>query len=228
MKENKIREPKFVPKVNGTLRSSMIEVPEEIYQASGIVILGKRIKSIVFSTDVSIIRNINADAILAVYPFTPQPVITQAIMSCADMPVFCGIGGGITQGTRVVNMAHHAENQGALGVVMNMPSTNEDLQHVAAAIDIPIIITVVSEKEDIASRLEAGAQIINVSAGARTAQVVKTIREQYPELPIMATGGNTPESILNTIEAGANAITWTPPSTGEIFHNIMDNYRKKF
>jgi len=228
MKKTEVKEKKFIPKVNGTLRSFMLEVPEEIYQASGIVILGKRIKSIVFSTDVSIIRNVNADAILAVYPFTPQPVITQAIMSCADMPVFCGIGGGLTQGKRVVNMAHHAENQGALGVVMNSPSTNEDLMHVAAAIDIPIIITVVSDKEDFASRFKAGAQIINVSAAAKTPEVVRTIRQQFPELPIIATGGNTPESILRTIEAGANAITWTPPSNGEIFHDKMDHYRQKF
>jgi 2-keto-3-deoxy-6-phosphogluconate aldolase len=144
------------------------------------------------------------------------------------MPVFCGIGGGLTQGKRVVNMAHHAENQGALGVVMNSPSTNEDLEHVAAAIDIPIIITVVSDKEDIASRVKAGAQIINVSAASKTPQVVKAIREQFPELPIIATGGNSPESILRTIEAGANAITWTPPSNGEIFHDKMDSYRQKF
>lgn|GEM_PF-5180240 len=85
---------KFMPVYTGNLRSHMIQVPEVIYQCSGIVIFGKRMKSIVFSTDVAVIRNCNADAVIAVYPFTPQPIITHALMLAADVPVFCGVGGG--------------------------------------------------------------------------------------------------------------------------------------
>jgi putative ABC transport system permease protein len=50
---------------------------------------------------------------------------TQAILLSADIPVFCGIGGGITQGKWVVNLALHAEFQGAIGVVLNAPTSNE-------------------------------------------------------------------------------------------------------
>ena len=78
---------KFMPVYTGNLRSHMIQVPEVIYQCSGIVIFGKRMKSIVFSTDVAVIRNCNADAVIAVYPFTPQPIITHALMLAADVPV---------------------------------------------------------------------------------------------------------------------------------------------
>ena len=49
---------------------------------------------------------------------------------------------------------------------------------------------------------------------------------KHPEVPIIATGGPTDESILRTIEAGANAITYTPPSNGEIFKDMMVRYRK--
>ena len=72
--------------VDGTLRKFALRVPEVIYQCSGIMIFGKRIKSLVFSTDLSIIKNVNADAIIAVYPFTPQPIITQALLM-AGLPV---------------------------------------------------------------------------------------------------------------------------------------------
>ncbi len=111
--------PEYIPEIEGNLRKFMLKVPESINLASGIKIFGKRIKSLVFTTDVCIIRNVNADAVIAVYPFTPQPVITQAVMLSADKPVFCGVGGGITQGKRVVNNALHAEFQGAMGVVVN-------------------------------------------------------------------------------------------------------------
>lgn len=64
---------KKIPTYSGTLRSHQLDVPHCISQCSGIRIFGRRIKSLVFSTDVAIIKNINADAIIAVYPFTPSP-----------------------------------------------------------------------------------------------------------------------------------------------------------
>jgi CheY-like chemotaxis protein len=216
----------YVPEIHGYLRKFMLRVPEPIHTCSGIVVLGKKIKSILFSTDVSIIRNTNADCVIAVYPFTPQPVITQAVISAADIPVLVGIGGGLTQGSRVVNLGLHAEFQGALGVVVNAPTRNDVIAEVKKTIDIPIVVTVVSEQDDIEQRLAAGAEILNVSAASKTAALVKKIRQDFPKVPIIATGGPTDASILQTVEAGANAITWTPPSNGEIFKDIMAAYRK--
>lgn len=215
----------FMPEVQGYLRKFRLKVPEEIYKCSGIKIFGRRIKSVLFSTDVSIIRNTNADSVIAVYPFTPQPVITQAVMSAAEVPVFVGVGGGLTQGVRVVNLALHAEFQGAIGVVVNAPTKNEIIKKLKASIDIPIIVTVVSDRDDVARRIEAGVDILNVTAAAGTADLVAKIRRDFPTVPIIATGGPTGETILETIAAGANAITWTPPSNGELFKNIMDAYR---
>lgn len=210
--------------IKGYLRDFRLSVPDAIYECRGIKIFGRRIKSIVFSTDVSILRNCNADAVIAVYPFTPQPVITQAVMMAADCPVFVGVGGGLTKGERVINLARHAEYQGATGVVLNAPTSNDTIREVAKVVDLPIVITVVKE-DDIAGRLDAGAQILNVSAAAQTPELVAKIREKFPAVPIMATGGPTEESIKATIKAGADAITWTPPSNGEVFRDIMDAYR---
>lgn len=212
--------------IDGTLRKFALRVPEAIYECSGIIVFGKRIKSLVFSTDLSIIKNVNADAIIAVYPFTPQPVITQALLMAADIPVFVGVGGGLTQGQRVVNLAMFAEMQGATGVVLNAPTTNQILRHVADTIDIPTVVTVARDDTDFDKRIEAGTSIFNVSAAADTPKIVKMIREKYPDIPIIATGGPTDESIRETIKAGANAITWTPPSNGEIFRDIMAAYRE--
>ena len=213
-----------VPEISGTLRKFMLK--EIIDTCSGIKLFGKVIKSIVFTTDICIIRNVNADAVIAVYPFTPQPIITQAVMLAADRPVFCGVGGGLTQGKRVVNLALHAEFQGAVGVVLNAPTQNDVVRMVQDTIDIPIVITVVNDKDDIGARIEAGCNILNVSAAGQTAEVVRKIRTEYPDIPIIATGGPTEESIAETISAGANAITWTPPSNGAVFKDIMDAYRK--
>jgi hypothetical protein len=189
-------------------------------------IFGKFFQSIIFTTDISIVRNNNADAIIAVYPFTPHPVITHAIMSVADVPVLCGVGGGLTHGLRSVEIARHAEFQGALGVVLNAPAPDSTVTEVKKAIDIPVILTVISEHTNIEEKIQAGVDILNVSGGAKTAMIVSKIRALHPTLPIIATGGSTEESILATIEAGANSITYTPPSSGELFRVKMDNYRK--
>ena len=219
---------KKVPQIKGTLRSHMIELPSAIRDASGIVIFGKRLKSFVFTTDVAVMRNTNADAVIAVYPFTPQPIITEALLLAADVPVFCGVGGGITTGKRVTNLALDAEFKGAMGVVVNNPTPNEVIRQVRETIDIPIIVTIVSEFEDIEARINAGATILNVSGAKRTAYIVSKIREKHPDFPIIATGGPSNETIRETIKAGANAITYTPPIVADILNEIMIGYRTSY
>lgn len=215
----------FIPEYEGNLRKFMLKVPECISGATGIKIFGKLIKSLVFTTDPCIIRNVNADSVIAVHPFTPQPVVTQAIMLSSDIPVFCGIGGDIAQGMRAVNLATYAEFQGAIGVVLNASTPNEILTAVRQAIDIPVVVTAVSKNVDIEGRIEAGASIISVSGGPNTPEIVSVIREKYPSLPIIATGGQDEKSINETIAAGANAITWTPPTSAEILTKLMNQYR---
>ena len=93
-------------------------------------------------------------------------------------------------------------------------------------VDIPVIATIASVHTDVRRKLEAGADILNVSGAAATASMVAEIRKEYPDVAIIATGGPTNESILETIEAGANAITYTPPSNGELFARTMKKYRE--
>ncbi|NLM06237.1 MAG: hydrolase [Tissierellia bacterium] len=222
------KQSKFVPEVKNLLRGRSIKVPESIYKASGIIILGTRIKSLIFTTDVAVIKNSNANSVMAVYPFTPQLSITQAIMEVAQVPVFVGVGGGMTSGSRVINIALQAELLGAYGVVVNAPMKPDVIKEVAAVLDIPIIQTVISEYDEVEKKIEAGVSVLNVAGGAKTPELVRNMRERVgDEFPIIATGGNTDESIGATIAAGANAITYTPPTSSEIFKGVMKTYREK-
>ena len=218
---------KAIPHISSRLRHHILEVPNEARGVSGIVINGKRIKTLVFTTDIAIIRNCSADAVLAVYPFTPQPTISDAILRYSSLPVFCGVGGGTTQGIRTTQLAWDAEAQGAMGVVVNAPMGNLDIERICNYIDIPLVVTVLNEHTDIAARLAAGASILNISAAARTPEVVRKIRDKFPDVPIIATGGPTTESISTTVEAGANAISYTPPTTKELFSHMMEDYRER-
>ena len=218
-------EKKSSPQVEGQLRH-ILRIPQAVYKATGIVVNGRRIKSFVFTTDLAIIRNCDADAVFAVYPFTPQQAISDAIIKASYIPVFCGVGGGTTRGMRTVSLAKDVESQGAMGVVLNAPITNLNLRAVAMAVDIPVIITVTKEDTDIAARLANGASILNVACALQTPQVVAKIRKSFPDVPIIATGGRTEESIAETIAAGANAITYTPPSPAELFKAMMEKDRE--
>ena len=213
------------PNIDSRLRH-ILRMPLEIYQASGIIVNGRRLKSFVFTTDLAIIRNCDADAVFAVYPFTPQQAISDAIIKYSYVPVFCGVGGGTTRGLRTVQLARDVESQGAMGVVLNAPINNLNLRAVSGVIDIPTVITVTKFGTDFEARIEAGASILNIAAAAQTPELVREARKALPDVPIIATGGKTGESILRTIEAGANAITYTPPSTYELFQEMMKGYRE--
>ncbi|WP_018659580.1 hypothetical protein [Allofustis seminis] len=218
---------KKVPQVMTNLRRDSIHLPQSIRNASGINVNGKRIKSLIFTTDVAIITNNNADAVLAVYPFTPSPAVIEALMMASSLPIISGVGGGTTQGERSAYMALMAESVGSMAVIVNAPTPIETIRQIEEIVDIPIIMTVVSKYTDIDPLLEAGVDIVNISGGKDTALIVRQLREKYPDLPIIATGGASDESINATIEAGANAITYTPPTTSELFHSRMKGYREK-
>lgn len=218
----------YIPEVRGHLKKSIITLPEAIGKASGIRINGRVLRSFIFTTDVAAIRNNNADAVIAVYPFLPQPIITQAVIQVADVPVFSGIGSGVGAGgiKRIVNLAKHAEYQGAQGVVVSANISNEAVQEIATAIDIPVILTVISENTDFKARLEAGASILNVSGADKTPAMIRKIRSEYPYVPIIATGGPNDQTIAETIAAGANAITYTPPTSGYLFSEKANRSRE--
>ena len=143
------------------------------------------------------------------------------------MPVFVGVGGGRTTGNRSIAIALQAELLGAYGVVVNAPISNEVIKEMYSTIDIPIIATVVTDKDDYVGKLKAGASILNISGGINTAKIVKQIRSEFgEELPIIATGGPNDKTIVEKIDAGANAITYTPPTSADIFEGVMEKYRK--
>ncbi|MDD7732568.1 MAG: hydrolase [Firmicutes bacterium] len=217
---------KYIPAVSSRLRHRYVMVPEVIYRASGIIVMKKRIKSLIFSTDIAIIRNNDAGAILAVYPFTPEITIMQAVTQAASAPVFLGIGGGTTNGRRSLLLGFLAELMGAYGVVVNAPMSSQDIHEISKYVDIPVVATIISPNDPYKEKVQAGAKILNVSAGKDTAKLVRKIRRDIGnEFPIIATGGHREEHILKTIDAGANAISYTPPSSADIFGAIMEEYR---
>ncbi|HHQ44783.1 MAG TPA: hydrolase [Candidatus Altiarchaeales archaeon] len=199
-------------------------MPKVIKKADGIKVKGRRIRSVLNSTDPVIVRNNNADAGMIVYPFTPEPVIIQSFIQISHMPLVIGVGGGTTVGKRVAHLALNAEFMGALAVIVNSPLAEKDLKLVVEEVGIPVIATVVSENQ-VEAKIRAGADIINAAAASKTPQLVEDIKREY-DIQVMATGGPTDESILNTIEAGASAISYKPPGINELMSELMERYRQ--
>ena len=100
------------------------------------------------------------------------------------------------------------------------PQVDSRLRH--SILEMPVEIRKAS---DIGQRIASGASILNVAGGANTPAIVRKIRTEYPDFPIIATGGNKPDTIAATVAAGANAITFTPPSAQELFKAMMTRYR---
>ena len=211
--------------VEGRLRKAPLRVPDMYEQCSGFTLFGRRIRSLIYSTDVAVIRNSNADAVFAVYPFTAQPAITQALLTVAEAPLFVGVGGGTTTGRRAAELAAVSEMQGAAGVVLNSPATAEMVAQIATTVDIPVVATITKFDDEAAEKVYAGARIVNVAAGRNTAAVISELRAAFPNLPIIATGGNNAATASATVSAGANALIWAPPSVIQLQKDMMERYR---
>lgn len=212
--------------IDGQFRHACLELPEAVDLAPGIKIFGRMVRSLVFSTDIAIIRNCNADAVLAVYPFTCQPAISQALVESTERPVFAGVAGTVTAGPRAVILAVESELQGVSAVVVNAATTDTTIKAISQATDIPVVLTITCLDEYVPRQIEAGARIVNVTAGRDTPELVAELRALYPDLPIIGTGGKTNESMLATIGAGADAVSWTPPSMQELEREAMAHNRE--
>lgn len=226
-----MNEKPIIPNLTSSLRTNIVESPDAIRKATGIRLFGKRIKTIVYSTDVAVIANCDADAILAVYPWTPNTRILDAIGRVANVPILAGVGGGLTKGLRSATVARFAEENGAQAVVLNAPTSLETLSSVRKIVDIPIFYTVVNQTPDLKRYIKAGVNALNIAGGKQTAELVAWARAEieadHPHFPIIASGGKTDEQILATIQAGANAITYTAYGmTEKTFHEKMAHYRE--
>lgn len=201
-------------------------VPKVAWDAPGIKVGDRLVRTFVFTTDVAVVCNCDADAVLAVYPFIGQPIIAESLLHAAGRPVFTGAGGMMTPPERSIKLALRLREMGIAGVVVNMtfeeaaiPAMHDQLK------GVPLVLSVCELNDETYERIGAGASIANVAAGRNTAAVVAQIRANFPYLPIMASGGPTDASIAATIEAGANAITWTPPNIQEMEHKLMERSR---
>ena len=70
------------PVIETKLRHNILSIPEEARRASGIVVFGRRIKTLVFTTDVAIIRNCDADAVfgcILLHPRLPLAIPSSSI-----------------------------------------------------------------------------------------------------------------------------------------------------
>ena len=114
-----------------------------------------------------------------------------------------------------------------MGAVLSPAVDNDVIAKIKKRVDIPVVVTVVSEKEDIERRIESGADILNVSGAGDTCRIIEGIRNKYPYIPIIATGGPTDDTIRETIDCGADAITYTPPTNSDLFRMTMKLFREE-
>ncbi|MGY6561938.1 MAG: hypothetical protein ACXITV_07520 [Luteibaculaceae bacterium] len=211
---------------NGKSRAKKIVTPKIITdKCNGVSIGNSTIKSLIFSTDMALIENNDADAVLAVYPFAPSQKIMKTLIDFSEKPVICGVGGGLTHGKVSLEMAIAAEAMGAAAIIVNQPFQNRHIEAIKRKISIPIISSVSVKEFSFRDRVNAGVDIFHVTAGSNTATIIEHISYAAPCFPIIATGGKTLDNIQKSIQTGADAIVLTPPSSGELFKSIMNQYR---
>lgn len=211
------------------LQKKALSTPSMIQQkCEGLSIGNQQVKSLIFSTDMALIENNDADAVLAVYPFAPSPKLMKTLIGFSDKPVICGVGGGTTKGKKSLEMAMFAQDAGACGVIVNIPFENRDVERMRKNISIPIVASIASsEKTVLQNRINAGIDIFHVTSGKSTSEIVKGICSLFPQISIMATGGNNFGSIEASINSGAKAIVLSPPSNKDLFRSVMEKYRKR-
>ena len=109
---------------------------------------------------------------------------------------------------------------------MNAPTSNDVLRQVSRLVDIPAIVTVVNDRTDFQTRAEAGADIFNAAAVSDTPELVRKIRKDLPDFPLIASDNSIGGLVRETVQAGADAISRMTPPTADLFREPMAAYRE--
>ena len=75
-------------------------------------------------------------------------------------------------------------------------------------------------------KLKLGVKVINISAGKKPLRLFVIFASGILNCQSSLLEALQMKVFLETIEAGANAITYTPPSNGELFSKKMQHYRE--
>lgn len=212
---------------NFLLTANKYEIPKLIRESTGILIGKKRVKSILLSTDLAHIQNIESDAVMTINPFEKSNRLDRVIINFSSSPVFCDVGGGLLREEKTLGLAEGALEAGAAGVVITRPTSPEIIYRMRREISGKLIYTVMFNGEQVRDLKDAGVDIFNIVTGESTAESVQKIRKKLPTMPLMASGGPYDFTIAETIRMGADAIVFNPPTATEILRSIFDNYRNK-
>lgn len=208
------------------LTANKFKIPEPIADSPGISVGSHRIKSVLLSTDLSYIANLNIDSVLVMHPFEPTEKLNTAIQEFCECPVFMGIGGGFRKSEDMINLVVSADKNGADGIVISRPTDPKTVQKIREKVDSKLIYSILIEGENIQQLVDAGVDMLNISTGEDTAQNIRSIRQDYADIPIMANGGPFASTISETIRAGADAIVYNPPTATEMMRSLFDKFRK--
>jgi hypothetical protein len=208
------------------LSADKFELPQAIKESPGIAIGKQIVHSVLLSTDLSYIQNMDFDAIMAIHPFAPSGQLNSIIIDFCERPVFCSIGGGFRDRHTAAELSEAATVEGAEAVVVTKPTSPEVIEYIHGYTHSNLVYTILHEGEDIHALVEAGVDMFNVSTGETTASAVRRIRTDFPDIPIMANGGPFESTIIETIESGADAIVYNPPTATEMMRAAFDEFRR--
>ncbi|SMO51658.1 hypothetical protein [Gracilimonas mengyeensis] len=208
-----------------TLSAKKFEIPESITHSPGIRFGDHLIKSVLLSTDLSYIQSLHADAVMIMNPFEKSSKLDKVIIDFSNKPVFCDAGGGFLREEQTIQSAKTAFEIGASGVVISKPTSPDIIARIRKEITGKLIYTVMYDGEEVEELADAGVDVFNIATGEYTAESVAKVKELVPNVPVMASGGPYDSTILETIEMGADAIVFNPPTATEILRSVFDEYR---
>lgn len=147
-------------------------------------------------------------------------MITQALLTVAQMPLFVGVG-GTTTGPRVAELAMVAEMQGAAGVVINAPLGGNHRNHhvMRSTFRSSPPLPKMTKSLNANHRRRRHHQ----RRGGRTNRRWSLQHSRAPsEIPIWL-----PEAARGTYSRHRRraVITWTPPSAQQMQSQMMAKYR---
>jgi len=166
--------------------------------------------SILATTDEFEMRETDADAIIADYLMLPGEKHLKEIFSKLNKPVIISVGFGLTKTSKLPGLAKKFELLGAAGILTGRMIPNPILEKICSECSVPVIASVGTNSNEIASRINAGAYAIVLNGKNISTALINFLNDSYPNIPVIVDGGKSENIIVKSIESGADAVIYKP------------------
>lgn len=187
----------------------------------GIWLGGRKVHSLLVTTDFYDMIMTDADAILADFYWIPPQRKLHELFSVVRKPVVIYVRKNFFVRPKLTATIKRLEVAGAAGLFVGRRFRLAELKQACLASSVPVFAASRPKIEDIKSKIDAGVFAVCIQAKRITGKFMELMRHSFPNIPVIAFCNRSERLVGESVKSGPDAVFFRPCIPFD-FHDRME------